>query len=155
MSRRLYDLYWTERVAGFGWSAAESLADKTFFPMDAYHPDELRVHNAAFDSMRAADPERAEEAIREYFGADSAVWTKWDEQFLTFVEAHRRKGLIYGTVGDGWHFLFSADDCTGEWFCIRDGMTGKGILREESVVALREMAVEKGLYNPPILPESR
>lgn len=118
--------------------------------MDAYLPEQLRLQNTALDSMRAADPDRAEEVIREYFGAGTSAWTDWDERFLVFIEEHRRRGLIYGTIGDGWHFLFSADDDKGEWFCIREGMTGKGVLREDSVAALREMAVKKGLCSNPL-----
>lgn len=98
--------------------------------------------------MRAADPERAEAAIREYFGAGASGWTDWDEQFITFIEEHRRSGLIYGTVGDGWHFLISPKSREGIWFCIRESMTGKGILREESVAALIDIAAEKALCGP-------
>lgn len=95
--------------------------------------------------MRLADPDRAEEVIREAFGAGGSSWTGWDGQFIDFIEEHRKKGLIYGTIGDGWHFLFCAEDAKGIWVCLRDGMTGKGMLRPATVTALIEVAVEKGL----------
>lgn len=116
--------------------------------MDAYNPEQLQLHNVALQTMRKADPDRAEAAIREHFGAGSSGWTDWDEQFLTFIEEHRKKCLIYGTVGDGWHFLISPTASAGLWFCIRDRMTGKGLLREESVIELAKMATAKGVCEP-------
>lgn len=117
--------------------------------MDAFDPDQLHLHDAALQTMRMADPDRAEEIIRDAFGAGGSNWTGWDGQFIDFIEEHRRKGLIYGTVGDGWHFLFCPCDSKGIWICLREGMTGKGLLRTATVVALTEVAVEKGLYELP------
>lgn len=96
-------------------------------------------------TMRVADIDRAEEMLKEYFGAGSTTWTGWDERFVTFIENHRKTGLFYGTIGDGWHFLFSHQDKSGFWVCAREGMKGKGFLRPESVVALTEVAMEKKL----------
>ncbi len=117
--------------------------------MDTFDPNQLHLHDAALQTMRVADPDRAEEMIREAFNVSGSGWTGWDEQFLAFIEDHRRKGLIYGTIGDGWHFLFCPADTKGIWICLREGMTGKGLLRDDSVAALTEIAVEKGLHERP------
>ncbi|MES2439007.1 MAG: hypothetical protein V4584_08065 [Verrucomicrobiota bacterium] len=113
--------------------------------MEDYDLERQHHHDAAMQTMRAADPDRAEDLLREYFGAGSSAWTGWDEQFITFIEAHRTTGLIYGTIGDGWHFLISHQDKSGFWVCAREGLKGKGFLRPESVTALTEVAVEKKL----------
>lgn len=117
--------------------------------MDAYDLDQLHHYEAAMQTMRVADPDRAEDALREYFGAGSTKWTGWDEQFITFIEKHRRTGLLYGTIGDGWHFLFAPESGEGFWICLREGMAGKGFLKAESMESLTEVAVKKGLYTPP------
>lgn len=114
--------------------------------MDDYDPILEHQRQTATETMRAADPDRAEALIKEYFGAGSSVWTDWDEHFITYIETHRKTGLIYGTIGDGWHFLFAPEDSSGFWVCAREGMKGKGFLPPESVAALTEVAVEKELY---------
>ncbi|MEO5913865.1 MAG: hypothetical protein ABIS50_06505 [Luteolibacter sp.] len=117
--------------------------------MDAYDLDQLHHHDAALQTMVIADPDRAEDALREYFGAGSTAWTGWDEQFITFIEKRRKTGLLYGTIGDGWYFLFSPSSEEGFWVCLREGMAGKGFLRPESMASLTEVAIEKGLYERP------
>lgn len=102
---------------------------------------------AALDTMRAADPEKAETQFKDYFGAGSSAWTDWDEHFVTFIEDNRRKGLIYGSIGDGWHFLFTPSVGEGFWIYARESMKGKGFLRPASVAALTDLAVEKGLFS--------
>ncbi|MFM2198849.1 MAG: hypothetical protein RLZZ505_2281 [Verrucomicrobiota bacterium] len=108
---------------------------------------ELEHHvKAATATMRGIDPDRAEHTLKELFGAGSSAWTGWDEQFVTFIETHRRAGLLYGTVGDGWHFLFSPSAGKGFWVCSREGMIGKGFLRPKGVAGLTEIAVQKHLF---------
>jgi hypothetical protein len=117
--------------------------------MDEFDPEHQHHLEAAKQTMRVADPDRAEEALRGYFGAGTTKWTGWDEQFITFIENHRRSGLLYGTIGDGWHFLFAPPSEEGLWICVREGMVGKGFLRAESMDSLTEIAAQKGLYERP------
>ncbi|RYF33631.1 MAG: hypothetical protein EOO21_05575 [Comamonadaceae bacterium] len=131
-SRGLSGTVTAEKDLGKGWRTGISA-----------HLNQAR--SAALQTMRKADPDRAEAAIREHFEAGGSAWTDWDERFLEFIEEHRKTGLVYGTVGDGWHFLISPPAKKGMWFCVRERMTGKGELREESVVALSEIAAAKGL----------
>ncbi len=100
---------------------------------------------SALATICVADPDRSEEILKEYFNAGSSSWDGWDEQFVTFIRKHRDPGLFYGTIGNGWHFLFCAKDSTGIWVFKDDGMKGKGFLRPESILALSEVAIQKGL----------
>lgn len=100
---------------------------------------------SALQTMQVADPDHAEELFKEYFGAGSSTWTAWDEQFVTFIEAYKKPGLIYGTIGNGWHFLFCASAGKGFWVCAHEAMRGKGFLRPNSVAALKDLALQKGL----------
>lgn len=100
---------------------------------------------AALKSMIAVDPLQTVEHFKEYFGGEDAVWTDWDLKFVKFIEQNRRTGLIYGTIGDGWHFLFSPPAADGIWICTQEDVKGKGFLRPESIQALTKLAVEKGL----------
>lgn len=113
--------------------------------MEDYDVESEHHRQVALETLRFADPDRAEERIREYFGAGSSAWTDWDEQFVTFIEENRKAGLFYGTIGDGWHFLFCPPAARGFWVCAREGMKGKGFLRPQSVEALAGLAREKGL----------
>lgn len=117
--------------------------------MEDYDLEQTHHLEAATESMRVADPDRAEEILRHYFGAGSSRWTGWDEQFIAFIEAHRKTGLLYGTIGDGWHFLLAPESGDGFWVCLREGLVGKGFLRPESSAALAYVAEKKGLYTPP------
>jgi hypothetical protein len=113
--------------------------------MQDYDVEREHHRQAALNTMRSADPDRAEELIKDYFGAGASTWTGWDEQFITFIEENRKNRLLYGTIGDGWHFLFCATAEQGFWVCAREGMKGKGFLRPQSVAALSQLAREKGL----------
>lgn len=115
--------------------------------MDDYDLTLQHQHDAAMQTMRLADPDRAEELLKEYFGAGSSTWTGWDQHFIDYIEEHRKTGLIYGTIGDGWHFLISVADQTGFWVCAREGMRGKGFLQPKGVAALTDVAVEKKLIS--------
>lgn len=75
--------------------------------MENYDLERQNQKEAASKTMRVVDPDRAEATIKEYFNAGSSTWTDWDEQFITFIEENRQLGLLYGSVGDGWHFLIS------------------------------------------------
>ena len=99
----------------------------------------------ALQTMRVADPDNVELIIKELFGAGSSRWTGWDEQFIAFVEKNRTGTLLYGSIGDHWHFLFAPAAREGFWICARETMTGKGMLRQELVAALTDVAVMKGL----------
>lgn len=101
---------------------------------------------AAVQTMRVADPDNVELIIRELFGADSSRWTGWDEQFITFVENNRKGVLLYGSIGDHWHFLFAPSAKAGFWICARETMTGKGLLQPGSVEILTEVAEQKALF---------
>ena len=114
--------------------------------MEDYELTRAHRIQAAKESMRASDPDRAEEEFKNYFEAGSSGWTGWDQKFVTFIEDNRGSGLIYGTVGDGWHFLFSPSAGKGFWVCVKEGVKGKGFFRSETVEALTVAAVEKGLY---------
>jgi hypothetical protein len=107
--------------------------------------EQEHLAQAALESMRMADPDRAESLLKDYFGAGSTAWTGWDEQFVTFINKHRHQGLIYGTVGDGWHFLFCQPAGEGFWVCARESLMGKGFLRQKSIDALAQLARQKGL----------
>lgn len=101
---------------------------------------------AALQTMRVADPDNVEILLKELFGAGSSQWTGWDEQFVTFVEKNRAGTLLYGGIGDDWHFLFAPGTGEGFWIRASKTMTGKGLLRPESVAALTEIAVQKHLF---------
>jgi hypothetical protein len=101
---------------------------------------------AALQTMRPANPDNVETIIRELFDAGTSKWTGWDEKFITFVETNRSTVLLYGSIGHGWHFLFAPAAGQGFWICASRTMTGKGFLREESIAALTEVAVEKHLF---------
>ncbi|MEO5714599.1 MAG: hypothetical protein ABIT37_14020 [Luteolibacter sp.] len=103
---------------------------------------------AALQTMRAADPDNVETILKELFGSGSSQWTGWDEQFVTFVEKNRKDVLVYGSIGDGWHFLLAPAAGEGFWICVRHTMTGKGFLRPQSITALTEVAVEKDFFTP-------
>jgi hypothetical protein len=103
---------------------------------------------AALQTMRPADPDNVEILLKELFGGGSSQWTGWDEQFVAFVERHRTGTLLYGSIGDDWHFLFAPGTGEGFWICASKTMTGKGLLRPESVAALTEIAVRKNLFRP-------
>ncbi len=113
--------------------------------MEDYDLEHQHQHDAAMQTMRAADPDRAEELLKEYFGAGGSTWTGWDQHFIDYIEEHRKTGLIYGSIGDGWHFLIAHQDQSGFWVCAREGLKGKGFLRPKSVAALTEVAIEKKL----------
>lgn len=103
--------------------------------------------SAALQTMCVADPDNVETLLKELFGGGSSQWTGWDEQFITFVEKNRKGVLLYGSIGDGWHFLFAPAANAGFWMCASKSMTGKGLLRQESVAALTEVAVEKHFFS--------
>jgi hypothetical protein len=113
--------------------------------MEDYDLAHDHQYQSALATMCVADPDRSEEILKQYFGAGSSAWDAWDEQFLTFIEAHRKPGLFYGTIGNGWHFLFCAADQKGIWVFSDQGMKGKGFLRPESIAALTEVAYQKEL----------
>ncbi len=96
--------------------------------------------------MRVADPDNVELIIRELFGAGSSQWTGWDEQFITFVETNRTGTLLYGSIGDHWHFLFAPAAQAGFWICARQTMIGKGLLQSKSVEILTDVAEQKNLF---------
>ncbi len=100
----------------------------------------------AKESMRAADPDRAEEQFKEFFGAGSSTWTGWDERFVTIIENNSRAGLLYGTMGNDWHFLFAPAAAEGFWVFADETMKGKGFLKPDTLALLTEIAVEKGLF---------
>lgn len=102
--------------------------------------------SAALQTMRLANADNVETLIKELFEAGTSRWTGWDEQFITFVENNRNNVLLYGSIGDDWHFLFAPAAGKGFWICAHDTMTGKGFLRQESTAALTEVAVEKHLF---------
>lgn len=102
---------------------------------------------AALRTMRVADPDNVELIIRELFGAGSSRWTGWDEQFITFVEINRKGVLLYGSIGDHWHFLFAPAASAGFWICARESMTGKGLLQPKSVEILTEVAEQRDLIH--------
>ncbi len=114
--------------------------------MEDYQLTRAHRIQAAKKSMRVSDADRAEAEFKEYFEAGSSGWTGWDQKFVDFIEENRRPGLIYGTVGDGWHFLFSPSAEKGFWVCAKEGVKGKGFFRPETAQALTDAAVEKGLY---------
>lgn len=101
---------------------------------------------AAVQTMRTAHPDNVETLIKELFEAGTSKWTGWDEQFITFVEKNRNSVLLYGSISDGWHFLFAPAAGEGFWICASHTMTGKGFLRPESIAVLSEVAVEKHLF---------
>jgi len=101
---------------------------------------------AALQTMRVADPDNVELIIRELFGAGSSQWTGWDQQFITFVENNRTGTLLYGSIGDHWHFLFAPAAKAGFWICARESMTGKGLLQPQSVEILTEVAEQRNLF---------
>ncbi len=96
--------------------------------------------------MRVANPDNVELILRELFGAGSSQWTGWDEQFITFVENNRKGTLLYGSIGDHWHFLFAPAAEEGFWICARESMTGKGLLQPQSIGILMEVAEQKNLH---------
>lgn len=59
--------------------------------MDPFDSDQLHRHDAALQTMRVADPDRAEVMIREAFNAGGPGWTGWDDQFIDVIEAHRKR----------------------------------------------------------------
>ena len=113
--------------------------------MEDYDLAQDHQFQSAMATMCVADPDRSEAILKDYFGAGTSTWGHWDEQFVTFVEAHRKPGLFYGSIGNGWHFLFCAEDKTGIWVFSDEDMKGKGFLRPQSIAALTEVAYQKGL----------
>ena len=101
---------------------------------------------AALQTMRRANPDNVELIIRELFGAGSSKWTGWDEEFITFVEGNRSGTLLYGSIGDHWHFLIAPAARAGFWICARESMMGKGQLQPQTVEMLTEVAEQKNLY---------
>ena len=116
--------------------------------MEDYDLAHEHQRQAALQTMRPADPDNVEILLKELFGGGTSQWTGWDEQFVAFVERHRTGALFYGSIGDGWHFVFAAGSGEGFWIRASKTMTGKGLLRPESVAALTEVAIEKGLFRP-------
>ena len=52
------------------------------------------------------------------------------------------------TLGDDWHLLFAPGTGEGFWIRASKTMTGKGLLRPESVASLTEITVLKNLFRP-------
>lgn len=120
-------------------------AQKAQSGMQEYDLEREHHLQAALETMKPADPDEAETFLKEHFGAGSSTWTDWDQRFIDLVEDNRKSTLLYGTIGNGWHFLFCPVTAAGFWVCLHESMIGKGFLRKESVAALTEVACQKGL----------
>ena len=116
--------------------------------MEEYDSANDHQYQSALATMRKADPERSESILKEYFNAGSSAWDEWDEQFVTFVHTYRKPGLLYGTAGNGWHFLFCPEAQKGIWVFADKAMKGKGFLLPETVAQLTRVAAEKRLLDP-------
>lgn len=116
--------------------------------MENYDPSNDHQYQSALATMCKADPERSEAILKEYFHAGTSAWDGWDEQFVTFIHTYRKPGLLYGTTGNGWHFLFCPEAQAGIWVFSDESMKGKGFLLPETVAKLTEVAAQKGLLDP-------
>lgn len=113
--------------------------------MQDYDPSQDQQYESAMETMCVADPDRSEEILKEYFPFGTSAWDDWDEQFLTFIDTYRRPGMLYGTTGNGWHFLLCPAADKGIWVFSDKSMKGKGFLSSTTIGALKEVAAQKGL----------
>lgn len=113
--------------------------------MEEYDPSNDHHFQSALATICVADPDRSETIIREYFGFGSSRWDGWDQQFIDFIERYRNPGILYGTIGNGWYFLFCPVVDKGIWVFADETMKGKGFLSLTTILSLKEVAIQKGL----------
>ncbi|HSI82275.1 MAG: hypothetical protein ACAI35_22265 [Candidatus Methylacidiphilales bacterium] len=119
--------------------------------MDAEELFVYRKHKAA-ETIQAWPYEKVSKNLSDIIDLPTpgaAEWTPWDQSFYDFVDLHKEGKFLVGNVGEDSWFLFAPASGelpdAGLWFILAPQMKAKGVLGNRALVALREVATDRGL----------